>query len=276
MVRLSVPMRFVTAPLLLVLCLLLAGCTPSSPPQPLRIDGSTGVHALVTELAAAYERAHPGRPMQVRQGLTPTERLDALAAGHIDLAMASHGLDAEALTSRSLTPHRFARTAVVMAVHQSVPLESLTAADLCALYAGTVTSWQELGGPDLPVAPRLRPFTEVDGEVVAEYAPCLLTLTLAETVVLHPRSGPMARDLAETPGSIGMTTETRVEQSQGALRTVAIDGLLPSDDAYPLWRDAYLVATSTPSPAVQHFLDYVQSEPAADVLQANGAEPARP
>lgn len=264
--------------MLVVSGIVLAGCT-SSTPQPLRIDGSTGVHALMTELASAYEAAHPDRPVQVRQGLGPVERLDALAAQQIDLAMASHGLDPDALAARSLTPHRFARTAVVVAVHQSVPpeaVDSLDAATLCALYAGAITTWQQLGGPDVPVAPRLRPFTEVDGEVVAEVAPCLRTLTPAETVVTHPRSGPMARDLAETPGSIGMTTEARVEQSEGALRIVPIGGLTPSDDAYPLWRDAYLVAASAPSPAVRHFLDYVQSADAAAVLRANGAEAVRP
>lgn len=257
---------------LLGLAVIGAACT-SEPPEPLLIDGSTGVHALITALADTYRSEYPERPIDVSQGLDPVERLDALAARQIDLAMASHGLAVERLAERSLTAHRFARIPIVMAVHESIPPPSLTGEEICAIYAGEITNWQTLGGPDLPIAPRIRPFAEVDAEVLAEHVPCLTQIDLAPTVIEHARSGQMARDLAETTGAIGMTTLARVEQSNDALHVVRYEGLGPDDDAYPLWRDAFLVTRDDASEAVLHFLRFVGSDEAAAVLRANGAVP---
>ena len=65
-------------------------------------------------------------------------------------------------------------------MNASVPTANITDRQICAIYAGSVTSWKALGGPDLAVAPRTRPDSEVDAEVVREKVACLKDLKMAD------------------------------------------------------------------------------------------------
>lgn len=194
--------------------------------------------------------------------------------------MASHGLVADELTARGMVAHELAKVAVVFGVHAGVPLTSLTDGQICDIYTARTTNWQALGGPDLAIAPRARPDSEVDTEVVRARIACLKDVPLPATVKVMPRSGDMAKDLAATPGAIGMTTTTVVEQSQGRIKAVALNGVRPSAEnverkTYVLTRDSFLVTRRTPDPAVSRFVDFVRSPAGAAVIVANGAVPVK-
>jgi phosphate transport system substrate-binding protein len=242
------------------------------------IDGSTGVMPLVAALAKAYQERDPGVTIDMGKGLGTKARLDALDEGRIDIALASHGLAGDELTRRGMVVHEIAKVAVVFAVNASVPVTDVTDAQICDVYSGKITNWSQLGGPDLAIAPRTRPDSEVDAEVVRAKLACLKTLTMPEAVTVMPRSGDMARELAATVGAVGMTTTTVVEQSRGQIKALSLNGIVPSADnvrrsAYTLTRDSFLVTKGMPPPAVARFVEFVRSPAGASVIAANGAVP---
>lgn len=244
------------------------------------IDGSTGVMPLAAALARAYEERHPGAAVQMGKGLGTKARLQALEEGRIDIALASHGLVVEELTRRGMVAHEIAKVAVVFGVNAGVPVTSLTDAQICAVYAGRIANWKELGGPDLPIAPRTRPDTEVDAEVVRAKLACLKDLKMPERVRVMPKSGDMARELAATAGALGMTTSTVVEQSRGRIKAVSLNGIDPSArnvgrKSYTLTRDSFLVTKAAPPPAVARFVEFVRGAEGTAVIAANGAVPVQ-
>lgn len=244
------------------------------------IDGSTGVMPLAAALAKAYEERHAGAAVQMGKGLGTKARLQALEEGRIDIALASHGLVVEELTRRGMVAHEIAKVAVVFGVNAGVPVTSLTDAQICDVYAGRIANWKELGGPDLPIAPRTRPDTEVDAEVVRAKLACLKDLKMPERVRVMPKSGDMAQELAATAGALGMTTSTVVEQSRGRIRAVSLNGIAPSAQnvgrkSYTMTRDSFLVTKAAPSPAVARFVEFVRSADGTAVIVANGAVPVK-
>jgi phosphate transport system substrate-binding protein len=250
------------------------------PTEKIVIDGSTGVMPLAIALAKAFQERNPGATIEYGKGLGTKARIAALAEGRIDIALASHGLNVGDLSRQGMSAHEIARTAVVFGVNASVPVSSLTDQQICDLYAGKTANWSALGGPDMEIAPRTRPDTEVDAEVVRANIGCLRELRIPETVKVMPRSGDMAKELATTAGAIGMTTMTVVEQSQGRIRSVSINGVSPSAEnverkTYPLVRESFLVTQSSPSPSVARFLEFVRGAAGAEVIRANGAVPVR-
>jgi phosphate transport system substrate-binding protein len=260
----------------LTLGLTLAAPLPAPASEKIVIDGSTGVMPLVAALANAYQERNPAAAVEMGQGLGTKARLQALEEGTINIALASHGLVVEELTRRGMAVHEIAKVAVVFGVHASVPVTNVTDAQICDVYAGRITSWKELGGPDIAIAPRTRPDSEVDAEVVRGKIACLKDLKMADVVRVMPRSGDMAKELAATVGAVGMTTSTVVEQSRGQIRAVSLNGVSPSADnvgrnAYPLTRDSFLVTKATPPPAVSKFVEFVRSSAGAAVIVANGA-----
>jgi len=264
----------------LLLSLTMATSLHAQTSEKIMVDGSTGVMPLVAALAKAYQERYPAAMVEIGKGLGTKARLQALAQGKIDIALASHGLVAEELARQGMAVHEIARVAVVFGVNASVPTTNVTDRHICDLYAGTIKNWRELGGPDLAIAPRTRPDSEIDTEVVREKIACLKDLRMPEGVKVMPRSGDMAKELATSVGAIGMTTTTVVAQSRGQIRFLSLNDVVPSAEnverqIYTLTRDSFLVTKATPPPAVSRFVDFTRSSAGAAVILANGAVPVK-
>lgn len=243
-----------------------------------RIDGSNGVLPLAGALRRGFEARHDGVEVVLGGGLDSRARLEALARGSIDIALASHGLNFEDLARRGMTAHRIAVTPVVFAVHADVPVRGLTARELCDIYGGKVASWSAFGGPGLGIRAFLRPESEVDTEIVRARVACMKDLVVADTVTRPATTQDMRKALQDTPGAIGLTTSTVVRQSIVALRTLSLDGIAPTPEnvtggQYSLVRPAYFVTMASPLPPVLRFLEFVRSEAGAAIILDNGALP---
>jgi len=252
----------------------------AQPAQRIAIDGSTGVTPLVAALAKAYATQNPAVSIEIGKGLGTKARIEALNDGKIDIAMASHGLKIAEIQRQGMAVHEIGKVAVVFGVNASVPVTNLADAQICDIYAGKVSNWKEVGGPDLAIVPLTRPDSEVDAEVVREKIPCLANLKMPETVRVMPKSGEMAQGLAATTGAIGMTTMTVVEQSQGRVKATSLRGIVPTAEnvqskTYTLTRDSFLVVKTPPTPAVSNFLEFVRSAAGEKVIVANGAVPVK-
>lgn len=264
----------------LMLALILMAALPGLASEKILVDGSNGVMPLVSALAEAYHGRQPGVTVEMGKGLGTSARLRALAEGKIDVALASHGIDSDEIARQGMAVHGIAKVAVVFGVNASVPLANLTESQICDVYAGRIANWKELGGPDLAIAPLARPDTEVDAEVVRAKIGCLKDLKMAVAVRSMPKTGDMAEALAATPGAIGMTTMTVVEQSRDRIRPLSLDGISPDaenvkNQRYALTRDSFLITKGTPAPAVAAFLEFIRSPAGAEVISANGAVPVK-
>jgi phosphate transport system substrate-binding protein len=244
------------------------------------IDGSTGVTPLVAALAKAYQAHSPGVAIEIGKGLGTKARIEALSAGKIDIAMASHGLKVDDIKRQGMAVHEIGKVAVVFGVNASVSATDLTEDQICDIYSVKSKNWKELGASELPIVPFTRPDSEVDAIVVREHIGCLKNLQMPEAVKVAPKSGEMAKELASTTGAVGMTTMTVVEQSGGKIKPVSLRGIAPvasnvQNKTYVLTRDSFLVTKAAPSPAVAAFLAFVRGAAGEKVIIANGAVPVK-
>ncbi len=240
------------------------------------IDGSTGGMPLAAALAKAFQTLNPGVTIEMGKGLGTKARLQALAEGKIDIALASHGLNISEITRQGMAVHEIANVAVVFGVNATVPVANLTDQRICDVYAGRTSNWQALGGPEMEIAARTRPDSEVDTEVVRDNIACLKDLKMSEAVKIMPTAGNMATELAAAAGAIGMTTMTVVEQSQGKIKALSINGIDPSAQnvgrkTYRLVRESFFVIRTPASPAVARFLEFTRGSMGRTVITANGA-----
>lgn len=258
----------------------LAASLPAQRPDTLRIDGSNGVMPLARAIAAAFQAHDPSVVVSIGGGLGGKARLDALGARRIDIALASHGLDMADLATRSMVPHRVAVAPVVFAVHPSVQVTGLTAAQLCTVFTGQATTWAALGGAQLRLMPILRPENEVDTEVVRDGIACLKGQPVPPSVAVVETTDDMARAIQSNVGAIGITTSTVVQRSEGRMRAIAMDGVSPTTDEvtsnrYRLVRPAYFVVGTGASASTMRFLAFARSAQGQAVIRANGAVPAQ-
>ncbi|MSQ51659.1 MAG: hypothetical protein EXR28_07200 [Betaproteobacteria bacterium] len=245
-------------------------------PEKIVIDGSTGGMPLAAALAKAFQERNPSVTIEMGKGLGTRARIEALAQGKIDIALASHGLNIGEITRQGMAAHEIANVAVVFGVNASVPVVNLTNQGICDVYAGRTSNWKALGGPEMEIAARTRPDSEVDTEVVRDNIACLKDLKMPVAVKVMPTAGNMAAELAAAAGAIGMTTMTVVEQSKGKIRALSINGIDPSAQnvehkAYRLVRESFFVVKISSSPAVARFVEFTRSAMGQSVIAANGA-----
>lgn len=262
----------------IILTTLITTATAVSAQTTLKVDGSTGAMPLVAALAKVYEAKTSSLKIEIGKGLGTTARIEALSAGSIDIAVASHGLKIDDLVKQGMVVDEIARTPVVFGINSSVPVTSLSQAQICAIYSGAVANWMAAGGPDLAVAARTRPESEVDTEVVRDGIACLKTLKMPEAVKVMQRGGDMAKELATATGAIGMTTTTVAEQSGGKIKALSLEGVAPTEanvtaGQYRLVREVFLVIKASASPATKDFITFVKSADGAKIIKANGAIP---
>ncbi len=275
--------HYALATFLCLVVLLGSACSSSASDKlpTVHVDGSNGVMPLMRALADAYAVESPQANVTFGEGLGSRTRLDSLRAGVMDIAIASHGLDTAQLRAEGLQVHRIAQTPVVVGVHsESVSLADLATAQLCDVLAGRVTSWRQLGdGRDLRVQVIVRPESEVDMEVLRDRVPCARSLTIAANATIVEETSDMAHAIANTNGAIGITTATVTEQSEGAIRALSLDGVLPTPQTvargtYSLVRSSYLITRADAHAGVTAFLNFIASPSGVRVLEENGASPS--
>ena len=271
-------MSNIGAHIFIVMTILITTAPAVSAQTTLKVDGSTGVMPLVAALAKVYETKTPNVKIETGKGLGTKARIEALKAGSIDIAVASHGLKVDELVAQGMIIDEIARTPVVFGVNSSVLLTNLSQTQVCEIYSGVLTNWKTAGGPDLAIAVRTRPETEVDTEVVRNQISCLKTLKIPEAAKVMQRGGDMAIELATTSGAIGMTTSTVAEQSGDKIKALSLDGVAPTEanvtaGNYRLVREVFLVTKASASPETKDFIAFVKSADGAKIIKANGAIP---
>jgi phosphate transport system substrate-binding protein len=223
--------RFWTGVIGLLSALLLAGAAQA---ETIVVAGTGASQTLFREVAAAFEKDHPGCEAAVPDSVGSRGGIRQLLAGKADLARVSRPLKGKERAS-GLLYTGVAETQVVFAVHPSVDgVRSITVDQVNDIYAGRISNWKQIGGPDNAIFPLIR-----DGgttlRTLLNYVPDFEKIPAAAKPTF---SSLETRDLLlEHPYTIGALPMTIIVGLP--LKTVAIEGVssgqaLVSKPAIPL------------------------------------------
>jgi phosphate transport system substrate-binding protein len=147
-------------------------------------------------------------------------------------------------TQRVAAQPTAAADTLAIIVHRSNPVDELSSVQLRRIYMFDIQNWpngrkvtvmlREKGEPERAEAIRL-----ICGVAEAEYDRHVLLQTFRGSLGWGPRSiqsvAAMLRFVFNAPGAIGYVP---VDQIDGSVKVLRIDGLLPTDPAYPFRRSA--------------------------------------
>ncbi len=266
-----------------ILLLFLSACGPSAgaPPEAsntplfgeLTFAGSTTVQPLAGALGEAFQERHPDVRLNIAAGGTRVG-IQAIHDGTVDIGMASRALSAE--EAQGITVHVIALDVIAIVVHPSNPLDDLDMETLAAIYRGEVTNWNQIGGPDLEIAPIARETSSgtrgaFDELVLGGEEPVASGLLTAVT------AGDMAAMVATRPGAIGYVGFGNITSN---LKVLAIDGVAPSSETarsgeYPLVRPLSLLTGPLSQPLADEFINFVLSPEGQQIVEEAGWIPVR-
>ncbi len=263
---------------MMIVFLLLAGNVFGE--DKIRVAGAGGMITLATELAKMYMAENRNVVIEVNQkSIESTGGIMSAAGGQIEIGMSARPLkdDEKGL---GLTVIEIARVATVIGVNKSVPLKAITSEQLCRIYAGVSTNWNDLNAGKDNIMPLSRPDRDATKESLRKSLVCFNELKESSSVVVVPTAPEMTKILVNRPGTIGFTDSVAIADSGGAIVGLAIDGVAPTSEnvrtgKYRIIKDYFLLTKGEPKGAVKAFIEFVKSPKGARVIEANTAVPVK-
>lgn len=238
----------------------------------LRIGGTGAVTDVLRALAPDFT-ARTGIALVVIPSLGSSGANNAVADGKLGLAVSGRDLrDKE--KARGLQVVGVLRTPYGLVTSRPGP-DSLASADVVGLYKSAKPLWPD-GMPMLIV---LRPADDSDNDVLAALFPGMaeaLTQLRKRRDLSVAATDQDNADMAERMnGSLVGATLAQIKAEKRNLRFVALDGVMPSLDAYLDGSYAhgkllYLVAPATPGAEAKAFVDFLAGPAARSRLRDLG------
>lgn len=232
--------------------------------------------AFMAEIATAYEKK-TGIPVKLSGG-GATKGIRSVSAGASDMGgtcrhalKEADGIHAE---EKDAVLTQVAWDALVVIAHPENPVNDISMENLKKVYDGTITNWNELGGPDKRIVLvtrdgkysgvghmfRMLAYNDKEHEFQAR------SLKVKST-------GPLEKKVEKTVTALGMDGISSAKKRE--LKFLSIDGIAPTKDniangSYPLFRPLYLAVNKGGNPKAQAVVDFVLSPEGQAIISAQG------
>jgi phosphate transport system substrate-binding protein len=226
----------------------------------LQLAGSSTVQPLAQSLAEAFMAQNPDVGIDV-QGGGSSVGVKSAAEGTTPIGNASRALkDSEMEEYPDLIAHTIARDGIAIVVHPEVPVDGLSKDEVRQIFAGEITNWNEVGGPDENIIVVSR--EEGSGTRGAFEDMVMGESLIVDTALLQPSNGAVKTTVASTPLSIGYISFGYLDDSVKALAVDGVDATVANADSgeYPVVRPLNMVTNGEPTGLAKAFLDFIMSD----------------
>ncbi len=227
--------------------------------------------AFMEQLAAKFKELH-GIEVDV-QGGGATLGIRDIASRKKNLGgTCRHAVDEP--EEKGVTLHHVAWDALVVIVHKSNPVDSITVQQLKAVLEGRVKDWGALGGPsNTPLK-----YYDRDEKNAG------VTLMVREILFHDPNkkfvtaaqfedSGPMEKAIEKDKWAVGITGISSARKRD--VKILRLNGIDTSKQniasgKYLLYRPLYLVTTETPDQASAKFIEFAKGKEGQEIISQQG------
>lgn len=236
----------------------------------LQLAGSTTVQPLAELLASAFMADNADATIEV-QGGGSSVGVTAAGEATVDIGMASRNVkDSEFETFPDLQVFVIAYDGIAVVTNPDLELPSLSIDQVKAIFAGELTNYSEVGGPDAEIVVVSR--EEGSGtraafeELVMESGDS--EAVISENALLQQSNGQIRTTVSTTPNAIGYLSFGFLDES---VNTVAIDGVDPTvanvkNASYLIYRPLNMLINGTPGGLAQAFLDFILSAAGQEIV----------
>ena len=269
-------MRYLLTASLLVATVLVAACGGSTPTGngmsgEITVAGSTTVQPLAEVLGEAFTASHPDVRVTV-QGGGSSVGVKSAGEGTVDVGMASRAVkDSELQEFAGLQIYTIARDGIAIVTYLDVPVDDLTKDQVREIFAGQITNWSEVGGPDAPIVVVSR---EEGSGTRGAFEEMVMgdEAVIADTAILQPSNGAVKTTVSTTPDSVGYISFGYLDESVKAL---AVDGVDATEEnaasgSYPVVRPLNMLTNGEPGELAGAWLDFILSADGQAIVVEEG------
>jgi len=245
---------------------LVIGCGGASTTTTITEGGSTTVQPVAEKLAAAFMADNPDVNIIIQGGGSGTG-VSKTADGTFDIGAASRELKTD---EPDLVTHLLARDGIAVITNTGNGVSGLTTERVRDIYAGTITNWNEIGGPDKSIIVISR--EEGSGTRDAFEELVMEEELITVDAILQSSNGAIKTAVSGMPYSIGYLSFGYLDS---AVKTLAVDGEAGTAEnaktrTYPLSRPLYFLTLAEPTGAVADFIDFCLGAEGQSIIEGEG------
>ncbi|WP_420641792.1 substrate-binding domain-containing protein [Candidatus Leptofilum sp.] len=258
----------------LILLIIIAACAtqPASRTPPpalpttalLQIGVVSSAEPIIPLLEASYAPENPQVTLQFVVG-NHSALLADLANGLLDAVLVHHIPEGN---GRYFNP--VALDGVAIVTHPDNPVNTLTRAEVQAIFNGRLTNWQAVGGRDEAIVLLSREPGSGLGILLRQRV--MAEQRISPNVLLQAGNEAMLTAVANNPAAVGFSSMGSATQHSG-VKIVMVDGRSATqsstrDQTYPLTTPLYFLAATEAEPTgeLRAFLAWLQSDAGQTVL----------
>jgi phosphate transport system substrate-binding protein len=265
----------------------LISCTPTdsaqlnsttSTPVLIKVGSSSSTAGLLTLLETNYSPSHANVKITQLKPVQSESIIEGIKLGVVDIGTISKAALKKETTNNSLNSREIVQDLLLVATHPSVMgVKNLTTKNLQDIYSGTISNWQQLGGPNAKIVLLDRPDDESAKQLLRKYY-LGKDLKNSPKAVVFRKEGELIGAIESTPYSIGAFSLAHAISHQLPVNRLSLNGFAPTPanfktKKYPMVREIAVVWHKNPSTTTQNFIQYISSPPAISAMKQAGFMP---
>jgi phosphate transport system substrate-binding protein len=241
---------------------------------PLKIAGGTAHIPVMKAAAEQIMTFNAGIAISIAGGGSSVG-IKQVGEGLVDIGNSGRKPTDDEVQKYGLTMHQWAVDGVGVIINPGNPVQRLTSDQIKAIYAGELTSWKALGGPDKAI--NLYTRDKASGTRQVFWSKALAKGEISAKANFVASNGAMKTAVAQDPCAIGYVSVGHID---GSVAPVALDGVAPTLDnvksgRYKVARGLFSSTKGEPRGLAKKFLDYLYSDQGQQLIAQNGFIPVK-
>jgi phosphate transport system substrate-binding protein len=239
----------------------------------LTVGGAGDSVLLLSSLARAFEKEHPGVVVDIQSSIGSGGGIRALIDEKLNFARTTRPLKNDE-ERKEFVQEVFAVTPVaILTNRQDRSLTGLNSCDLLGIYNGNINNWSELGLPKAKIYPLTRQTGVANLMAMKTAFPTFGEGAKSATLTIYSTPN-MIASLVKNDNAIGFAPITEAVGSD--LKVLALDGVSPTKEnlesgKYPLSFKLFLIYSKELPDSGRKFLDFVFSPKGSEIIRSQGA-----
>jgi phosphate transport system substrate-binding protein len=223
-------------------------------------SGSTALAPLVQAVAKNYQTQCAGSSITVNLGGSKTGLSD-VESGVSQIG--NSDVFANPTTQADLVDHQVSVVIFTLIVNTKVTgVTNLTTDQVKGIYSGTITNWQQVGGPNLKIVVVSRPASSGTRATFQKYLLGGPETISGPTSLTSDSTGTVVQNITQTDGAIGYAALGPAQKS--GLTLLSIDGNAPTaalvqSNTYKFWNIEHMYTKGAASGLAQALIYYMTS-----------------
>ena len=227
---------------------------------------------LLRDLARAYTARYPDRQVVVPNSTGSDGGVRVVGTGEAPIGRVARLPQPEERAKYGEFKYtEFARVPVAFVVSRRAGVRDLSEQQICDIYRGHVSNWKDVGGADLPIDVQERPDDGSNKQTIRRNMACFTRLTVTPRAHFNLRNLDLVASMKTFAGAVGFMP--LAEAQLHALDVITVDGVAPEQPQYKLAIGLGFVYKTALSLSIQAFLDYLETEPAQEIMRRSGHVP---